>query len=247
MLLSPWSRDDFPVARIALCALLIFISKGIALAETDSAVVGPGLLGQRYVSFGYEMARPNDDFLREFASWSHGFTLTSNRPIAETWDLNAVLTTGWFEGDTAIGSSRFELDSDITDFQLRLNKYFRSETPVKPFAGIGVGYQKLSQQVSVDPNGGPAELFTGFDRNAYVSILAGFEWEVSDRFVVRPQIETADTFEDFNLSDVIEDNVVYGTQFIYWWNDCVFTSFGLASDFDDTDVQLEFVIGVGNW
>jgi len=225
----------YRVALVGLCSTAL-------LTAHCPRVLGQGLLGTRYAAVSFLMSRPNDDLLQEINDWAYGVNVITNFPITETLDINVDLSNGWFDGETMVGTTPVRFDSDITGFSAKVNKHFIPGGVVDPFAGIGIGYAKATIETSV----GSTSLF-GTDDNTFVDFVAGFEWKATDQFTIRPQISSGDSLDDFDIEEVIKDNLYLETQFIRWWNENWFTGFVIGSDFDDTEVGLGFFLGYGAW
>lgn len=223
------------VVKVASCLAIL-------LAGECPDVSGQGLLGKRYASVGFTMERPNDDLLQDISDWMYGTSVITNLPLTETIDINVDLTLGWFDGNTQIGSTPVSFDSDIISFSAQINKHFLPERAVDPFVGIGVGYARGTFEMSV----GSSTLFSN-ENITVVDFVAGFEWKATDRLAIRPQITSINSLDDFDLDEVIKDNLFFETQFIWWCNENWFTGFAIGSDFDDTEIGLGFFLGYGAW
>lgn len=199
-------------------------------------------MGKKYVGLEFAMRSPNDDLLKQLNDWGYGVKVMGNLPLTDTLDLNAEIGSDWFDGGATVGTIPVEYDVDVTAFTVQLNKHLLPEGPIDPFAGIGIGYGKATVRASV--NGASA---SGSNDDAYVRFIAGFEWKVNECFAIRPQIESSDTIEGFDVENVIDEHLFISTYFIYWCNENVFTAFGIGSDFDDTEVELRFLLGLGEW
>lgn len=221
--------------RLLTCLLLLMLWQ-------NSTAMGQGLLGRKYVGFNFGMSSPNNETLKTLNDWSYGVRLMGNLPLSETLDFHAEVGSDWFDGSTTVGTVPVEFDLDVTSFTLQLNKHLLPEGTIDPFAGIGIGYSKATARASI-----AAVSDSATEDQANVSFVAGFEWKPHERFSIRPQIESGDSLEDLNLDDLVDDHLFVTTYFTYWCNDNFFTSFGIGSDFDDTEVRLEFLIGLGEW
>ena len=188
------------------------------------------------------MARPNDDLLQDISDWMYGVDVIANFPITQTFDINVDITNRWFDGETEVGSTPVSFNSDITGFSAKINKHFFPEGVIDPFVGIGVGYAKATLEASSSST----SLFSN-DDNTFVDFVAGLEWKATDQFTIRPQITSGDSLDDFDVEDVLKDNLFLETQFIHWWNENWFSGFAIGSDFDDTEVGLGFFLGYGAW
>ena len=214
----------------------------ILLAGQCPDVSGQGLLGKRYVGVGYTIQRPNDDLLQDISDWMYGANINTNFPLTETWDVNLNFGLGWFGGTTEIASVPVSFDMDITILSATIIKHFFPEGAIDPFAGIGVGYNKITAEASVD-----SVSVVDSDEDVKVKFVAGFEWKVTDRLAISPLISSGDSLTDFDIDEVIKDNLFFETQFIWWCNENWFTGLAIGSDFDDTEIGLGFFLGYGAW
>ena len=213
-----------------------------ACAGIPAESFGQGLLGQKYVGFEFQLDRPNSELLQEISEWGYAVNVVSNYPLTETIDISAEIGNGWFGGTAVDGGIPIEFDTDITEFSVRLNKHLWPDELIDPFAGIGIGYVKGTLEAS---SGGITLI--GTDEEAFVDFVAGFEWRFNDRFTLRPQIQSASSLEDFDVDEVLDDNLFFNTYVVSWWTEHWFSAVGVGSDFDDVDVQLSFLLGFGNW
>lgn len=228
-------EDIFPCQGrwIAFSALLAFA----AISQQSS--IAQGLLGKRYVEGAYQLEQFDDGFAKDLI---HDIFVTTNLPLSETWDFQARLDFVWFADDTMIGSSPISYEFDATSIRAGLIKHFRPEEKIDPFAGIGIRYSKftaLSRWPTVN-------YFTNSDFTS-IDFSVGFEWKLSERLAVRPQVTSGDTLEDFNIEEVLTDNIDLEMPIIFWWNENWFSTFAFATDFDDSDYGLRFSIGYGEW
>ncbi len=200
-----------------------------------------GLLGERYAEVGFRMSRPNDPFLRAIDDWESGITVEGNQPLAERVDLNLHLSSTWFGGPMDVGGGTMvDFDAEHTLFEAMLVGHANPYGILDPFAGIGVGYGEIEVAATL----GPVSIVDS-DGGAILSWVAGVEWELSDSFTVRPQITSGDTIDDFDLDEVAVENLYFTTQFIARFTERVYAGIAIGSDFDDTDVRLEYFLGCG--
>ena len=211
----------------------------VTTLATLQSVSAQGLLGKRYVEGGFQTERFNDGIAK---NWIYDFSLTSNLPLSETWDFQANLDFVWFQDDFFLNSAPINFEFDATSISAGLRKHFRPQAKIDPFAGIGMRYANVTSLTAE-----PSITFIRHDHYTFVDFSAGFEWKVSDRLAYRPQVVSGDTFKDFDIEEVLTDNINFEMPMIFWWNENWFSTFTFATDFDDSDYGLRFTIGYGDW
>ncbi len=221
------------VAVVFACLLFSFWSP-------NSQALGQGLLGKQFVSVGFSVERPNDSLLQDISDWAYDVTIIGNLPLTETIDINVDLSTGWFDGTTNVGAIPITFDLDVTSFSAIVVKHFLPEKRIDPFTGIGIGYSKTKLKASSGTVTTSSE-----DDDVSLEWVAGFEWKLTERWALRPQIRGVDSLDGFDFGNVLVDNLFVETQVIYWWNERWFSGFAIGSDFDDTEVALGFFLGFG--
>jgi len=162
--------------------------------------------------------------------------------VTETFDLNVGLSRGWLDGTATVGSVPIAFDTDLLSVHARIIKHLFPESTADPFAGIGVRYQKANIEASSGTG-----ITSSSDDDVSLDWVAGLEWKLADRWALRPQIRGVDSLDGFDFGNVLVDNQFVETQVIYWWNERWFSGFAIGSDFDDTEVALEFFLGFGQW
>jgi len=210
---------------------IVVVSPHHALAQ--------GLLGKRYVEGGFQIETYDDGIVDD---WIYGTSLTTNLPLSETWDFQAQITLGWLESDALVGSTPVSFEFDATALHVGIFKHFRPEAKLDPFLGIGMRYVKATSVAS-----SPSVTFFNNDDHTGVNFAAGVEWKLSDRLAIRPQIISGDTLEDFDLEEVLTDNIYFESPTIFWWNENWFSTLTIAFDFDDSELGLRFTLGFGEW
>jgi len=236
-------NNRYPTLACMGCRFVVVFSCAVLgyLAHSPQAS-GQGLLGKRFVGSSFVMARPNDPLLQDIDDWVVGVGIIGNLPLTETFDINVALGTGWFDGSTIVGSVPIAFDSDVTSFSTTIIKHFLPEGRIDPFAGIGMGYTKINLEVS----SGTVSTSSS-DDDVGLDWVAGLEWRITDKWALRPMISGDDSLDGFDFGDILVENLFVETQVIYWWNERWFSGFTIGSDFDDTEVALEFLLGYGRW
>lgn len=200
-----------------------------------------GLLGKPFVRAGFSMSSPDDPLLKEIYDWGYGIDLVGNLPINDTIDLRFDFDAAWADGEIDTTSGPVTSEFDIKSLNFTVVKHFFPNEQFDPFVAIGAGFQTADFEIS-----STTETVAFDETDSGVYWVSGFEWKIGEQVAIRPQMGTGSSFENFEASHFIED-LFFETEFICWLTEEVFTGFSVGSDFDDTEIELGFFIGVGQW
>ncbi|MCB7129566.1 MAG: porin family protein [Candidatus Brocadiales bacterium] len=229
-----------PLFRVKIFTVALRIGALVLLTTCCyQPATAQGLLGERYVDATFGMSRPSDDALRQISSWAVGGGLSLNVPLQDRLDLEISTNIMSFDGTAVLpGPMLVGFDSDLFEIGTSLNWHFRPGCRIDPFIGAGVGYQSQKLEVT----NGFVVVRANSDEIIY-RLKAGFEITLTEQIAVRTSVSTGDAFDDASFKSAVSDNVFLSSDLIWWIDDSWFTRLGIGSNFDDTDVQLEFSLG----
>ncbi len=61
---------------------------------------------------------------------------------------------------------------------------------------------------------------------------AGVEWQLTESWAVQTELTGGDSFDGFDLSDAVIDDINFESRVIRWFGDEFFGGFTIGSDFD---------------
>jgi hypothetical protein len=191
------------------------LAAGVSYAQTQAdAHYGTGLLGQRYTEFNVGLH--DIKHVRQ-----HGYSVgaeANNPVIPGVLDAGASYSYSWMKG-TYKGHAN------------TIGAYATAYAPfrgVKPFAGVGLGYQWTNSRFSSD-------------EQALWGLTTGVEIPAAERVTVTPRISYADDFEGTARSS---QQWTYAVETNYWFSrtSAVFGSIGRTdvrrSSFDAWNYQV---------
>ncbi len=195
-----------------------------------------GLLGVRYIDVSFVAARPSDEPLRLESNWAVGGGLSVNVPLLDRLDLE--ISTGVFSWDgTAFlpGPTAVNVDSDLFSIGASGIWHLLPGYRVDPFIGTGVGYQSQKLEISRGSN-----IVRQSSDDAVYLLQAGVEIAIHDHMAIRPSVSTGGTFDDASFESAISDHLFFNADFIWWLNPTWISRVGFGTDFDDTEIQIEY-------
>jgi len=156
------------LTRKILLALGLAAAAGASFAQTSASITPAGVLGQQYSELSFGLSD-----IRHISPNLYSTTLTGNLPIAKFADASASYTYDWIKGAALKGHA----NTLATGARL-----FTALAGVKPFVGLGLGWQWSSLP-------GTRDNYAVWNASVGTEIGAGENFAVTPRIVYHDDMQ----------------------------------------------------------